>query len=65
MLQFKMSIKFEKRISLSAGVATIFDGVKRGGSGGGGYMIEERSGTVNINEKNIENYEEKAVGLYL
>ena len=65
MLQFKMPLKSEKRKSLSVGVATISDGVKRGGSGGGGYMIEERSGTVNINEKNLENYEEKAVGLYL
>ena len=53
MLQFKMSIKFEKRISLTAGVATIFDGVKRGGSGGGGYMIEERSGTVNVSRSGL------------
>ena len=53
MLQFKMSIKFEKRISLSAVVATIFDEVKRGGSGGGGYMIEERSGTVNVNRSGL------------
>ena len=53
MLQFKMSIKFEKRISLSAGVATIFDGVKRGGSGGGGYMIEKRSGTVNVSRSGL------------
>ena len=53
MLQFKMPLKSEKRKSLSSGVATIFDGVKRGGSRGGGYMVEERSGTVNKNEKNV------------
>ena len=27
-------------------------------------MVEERSGTVNKNEKNVENYEEKAVFIW-